>query len=658
MPMLAAALLALSAPLVTAADVHRVIGLESPAISPDARRAALVVDRVIWSADRQDSDLVIVNLGTRARRTVVGAGKDLSAPAFSPDGSRLAYLADDPQSDRTEVFVVPAGGGTARQLTHWRSDVASFSWRPDGRALAFSAAEQRVVRRGTDRFRNSFIFTTEPITAHSQPRSQHLYVQGIDDGAVTQLTSGEESVCDDSPLSWSPDGREIAITLCRNAILNDQSWSRTAIVTVASRTTRALTGRTMWESSARFSPDGKHVAYLYSDGDSQIALTQLYVTTPAGGSGTAVSTSLDRPVGDAVWSPDSKSLVATAPDGLTNAIWRVALDGTAQRLDVGDLVPGVPLTTTGGAESPELGSALARDGTLAFVATATTQPIELYVRRAGGAILRATGFNTAIAHRNWASADPITFPTSTGVTADGMLYKPPGFQSVRRYPLVVYLHGGPDDPTMREFDGWAQVMAAHGWLVLRPNYRGSPNLGFRYQNAILYDPEDGPSADVMSAVATVRAMGIVDDRRIAVCGWSYGGILTAWLISKYHIWSAAVSGASVNDWITDYGTADDSLADRDLLHGSPFVGDNAAEWRRVSAISYVADVTTPVLLLSDIGDNRDPFATTSMYWRALRDNGKDAVLRVWPVAGHFPSDPVRTDDVYRYWTDFIAQHFK
>jgi dipeptidyl aminopeptidase/acylaminoacyl peptidase len=152
-------------------------------------------------------------------------------------------------------------------------------------------------------------------------------------------------------------------------------------------------------------------------------------------------------------------------------------------------------------------------------------------------------------------------------------------------------------------------------------------------------------------------MGIVDDRRVAVSGWSYGGILTAWLISKYHIWSAAVSGASVNDWITDYGTADDSLADRDLLHGSPFVGDNAAEWRRVSAISYVADVTTPVLLLSDTGDNRDPFASTSMYWRALRDNGKDAVLRVWPVAGHFPDDPVRTDDVYRYWIDFIAQHF-
>jgi dipeptidyl aminopeptidase/acylaminoacyl peptidase len=155
----------------------------------------------------------------------------------------------------------------------------------------------------------------------------------------------------------------------------------------------------------------------------------------------------------------------------------------------------------------------------------------------------------------------------------------------------------------------------------------------------------------------VSARGIVDESRIAVSGWSYGGIMTAWMISKYHIWRAAVSGASVDDWVADYGTADDSLADEDLFHGSPFVGANAVEWRRASAISYVNDVTTPVLILSDVGDNRDSFATSSMYWRALHDNHKDATLRVWPVDGHFPSDPVRTLDVYHYWIDFIAQHF-
>jgi dipeptidyl aminopeptidase/acylaminoacyl peptidase len=128
------------------------------------------------------------------------------------------------------------------------------------------------------------------------------------------------------------------------------------------------------------------------------------------------------------------------------------------------------------------------------------------------------------------------------------------------------------------------------------------------------------------------------------------------MISKYHIWRAAVSGASVNDWTTDYGVADDADSDRALFHGSPFVAD-PAEWRRASAISYVRDVTTPVLILSDVGDNRDPFATSAMYWRALRDNQKDATLRVWPVDGHFPRDPVRAADVYDHWIDYIAGHF-
>jgi dipeptidyl aminopeptidase/acylaminoacyl peptidase len=201
-------------------------------------------------------------------------------------------------------------------------------------------------------------------------------------------------------------------------------------------------------------------------------------------------------------------------------------------------------------------------------------------------------------------------------------------------------------------------MAARGWLVLQPNYRGSDDLGIAYQRAVLYDPEDGPGRDIMAAVNAVRARGSVDDSRVAVCGWSYGGIMTAWMISKYHIWKAAVSGASVDDWITDYGTADDSLSDEDLFHGSPFVGSNAAEWRRDSAISYVAGVTTPVLILSDVGDNRDSFATSAMYWRALRDNHKDATLRVWPISGHFPRDPVRAADVYHYWIDYIATHFE
>ncbi|MDB5071690.1 MAG: hypothetical protein JWM87_2801, partial [Candidatus Eremiobacteraeota bacterium] len=186
----------------------------------------------------------------------------------------------------------------------------------------------------------------------------------------------------------------------------------------------------------------------------------------------------------------------------------------------------------------------------------------------------------------------------------------------------------------------------------------SDNLGLAYQRGVRYDASEGPGKDIMAAVDAVRARGIVDDKRIVVGGWSYGGIMTAWMISKYHIWRAAVSGASVNDWAADYGTADDPGADKALFHGSPYVGGNAAEYRKASAITYARDVTTPVLIVSDVGDNRDPFATSSMYFRALRDNGKDATFIAYPVDGHFPGDPVRTADLYGRWIDWFARHLR
>ncbi|MBV8154068.1 MAG: S9 family peptidase [Candidatus Eremiobacteraeota bacterium] len=644
-------------------DFQHAVRLEGPAISPDGKRAVVVVSRINWNEDKYEDELWIVDLASRAQRALTYGRKGLSDPAFSPDGTRLAFIADDGDGDdaHSQVFVMPLDGGDARPVTHAKEGVEQFAWRPDGRAVAYAAEDAQRERKGADRFRDSFVFTTEPITARSRPQPVHLFVQPLGaDATATQLTFGPESVAageGESTLSWSPDEKTIAFVLCPNAILNDESYSRVALVDVASKVVRPLTGHGAWESDPLFSPDGTHVAYTYSNGDSQVNLAQLYVTTPAGGPGSAVSAPVDRPISDSAWARDSKSVYFAVPDRATNALYRVALGGEPQRLPV-DLTPGTPGTTTGAAVESSLRNAIAADGTLVFVGTATKQPPELFARLSDGTLAKLTEFNRWLAQYDLATAERITYPTLTGITADGVLYLPPGFTPGRKYPLSVYIHGGPTSSSSLIFDFWAQVMAARGWIVLRPNYRGSDDLGLAYQRAVLYDPEEGPGKDIMAAVDSVRARGIVDDSRIAVSGWSYGGIMTAWMISKYHIWKAAVSGASVNDWTTDYGTADDSLADVDLFHGSPFTGSNAAEWRRASAVWYAKDVTTPTLILSDVGDNRDPFATSSIYWRALRDNHKDATLRVWPVYGHFPSDPVRTVDVYHYWLDFIAQHFR
>jgi dipeptidyl aminopeptidase/acylaminoacyl peptidase len=610
-----------------------------------------VASRVNWDEDRYDRELILVDLAMRAQRKLTYERTGLSDPAFSPDGTSVAFIADKGSGDdaTSQVWIMPLNGGDARPVTDAKDGVDQFAWRPDGKALAYVASDPKPERKGAAKFRDSFVFTTEPITAREFPRPAHLFVTDLNSGRARQLTFGAQSVAageGQSTISWSPDGATIAFTLTPNAILNDESYSHVALVDVATKAVRPLTSHTAWESNPLFSPDGKLIAYVYSNGDGQVNLNTVYVTTPAGGTGRAISTAFDRNVADVAWLADSSGVYFRAPDRTEAAIVRAPLDGAPERVDM----HGVQIASG-------LDGAVGPQGTLVFVGGETKGPPEVYLRSPSGSVEKITTFNDNIAQLHLASAETITFPTTTGIQGDAVLYTPPDFVAGRKYPLAVFIHGGPTSASTTQFDFWSQVMAGHGWLVLRPNYRGSDNLGLAYQRAVLYDAEDGPGKDIIAAVNAVRARGIVDDARISVSGWSYGGIMTAWMISKYHVWKAAVSGASVNDWSTDYGVADDSLSDRDLFHGSPYATANSAEWRRASAISYAHDVTTPVLILSDVGDNRDPFATSSMYWRALRDNGKDATLRVWPVNGHFPSDPVRTVDVYHYWIGYIAQDY-
>ncbi len=630
-------------------DFQSLVGISSPAISPDGKRAIFLQTHVLWNDDERDTELVMIDLATHAQRMLTYDRKQIADPTFSPNGSSIAFIAMSGSDAKPQVFVMRLDGGDARPITDAKGGVIQYAWRPDSLEIAYTASDVQPVRKGADRFRDSFIFTTQPIVNREAPEPVHLFVISASGGSARELSFGTQSVVSGearSQISWAPDGKTIAVTVAPNPILNDESYSHVALIDVATGHMRYLTTHDAWESGALWSPDGSHIAYADAAGDPQVNLVEAYVTQPSGGDGTEISAPIDRQVSQIAWARDSQSLFVVAPDHTTLAMYRAALNGGVQRVDLGDLVV-----------QSDLDGAIGPDDAMLFVASAATRPPELYYRSPVGAITQLTDVNKAIAQLDLSTPQSITFPTNTGIDGDGVLYLPPDFVSGKQYPLVVSIHGGPTSSSMLSFDFYAQVMAARGWIVLHPNYRGSDNLGLTYQRAVLYDPEAGPGRDIMAAVDAVRARGIVDPHRIAVCGWSYGGIMTAWMISKYHIWAAAVSGASVNDWITDYGTADDSLADVDLFHGSPFVGNNAAEWRAASAISYVSDVTTPVLILSDVGDNRDPFATSSMYWRALRDNHKDATLRVWPVDGHFPSDPVRQADVEHYWIQFIAQHF-
>ncbi len=269
-----------------------------------------------------------------------------------------------------------------------------------------------------------------------------------------------------------------------------------------------------------------------------------------------------------------------------------------------------------------------------------------------------TNFNQQIAALQLGKVEPFEWQGPDGFREDGILVYPPDFSKDKKYPLVLYVHGGPQMATTTQFDDLAQLMAARDYVVFRPNYRGSDNLGNAYQSAIYNDAGNGPRRDVMAGIDAAKKLGFVDESKIAVSGWSYGGILTTWLIGHYHIWKTAVAGASGTGWNEEYNLSDFGVVNRYGFKGSPWVGDNMKDYVAQSAITYAARIKTPTLILLDTGDARVPITQSYELYHALKDNGVTVKFVAYQVPGHSPDDPVRLRDLCSRWLDWLDQYLK
>jgi len=339
-------------------------------------------------------------------------------------------------------------------------------------------------------------------------------------------------------------------------------------------------------------------------------------------------------------------------DGTRTALWLLPLGGAAKRLDLGDVSPSWGFW---------IDVSLGRDGAIAFAGSTPDRPTELYYLASPTTPpRRLTDLNAEVASRQIGTMERLEWPGPDGFRDDGVVTYPPGFDKGKRYPLVLIVHGGPTAASVRAFNLFSQVVAAHDYIVFSPNYRGSDNLGNAYQRAIFNDAGDGPGRDVMAGIAALVRLGVVDTTRIAVSGWSYGGYMTTWLTGHYHVWKAAVAGAAVTNLVDQYNMADFNVLERYSFasFGSPWTGKSLQAYRDQSPISYVAAMKTPTLILSDVRDPRVTVTQSYELYHALRDNGVPVKFVAYPVDGHFPGDPVRTTDVYRRWLGWLDQYLK
>jgi dipeptidyl aminopeptidase/acylaminoacyl peptidase len=275
----------------------------------------------------------------------------------------------------------------------------------------------------------------------------------------------------------------------------------------------------------------------------------------------------------------------------------------------------------------------------------------------GAAPQRLTDFNAETAALELGRSETIQWDNE-GFHADGVVTYPPDFAPAKKYPLVLYIHGGPRSASKQSFTRLAQLLAAQGWIVFEPNYRGSDNLGNDFQAAIWNDAGAGPGHDVMTGVKQLEKRGFIDSDRMAVSGWSYGGYMTTWLLGNYPSrWKAAVAGAAVTDWMDQYNLGDGNVRAGVRFGGSPWTDAKRIQsFREQSPMNYAPKIKAPTLILSDTGDYRVPITQSFQLYHALRDNGVTTQFIAYPVSGHFPTDPVHSRDIDRRWIAWLAKY--
>ncbi|MGA8442790.1 MAG: S9 family peptidase [Candidatus Sulfotelmatobacter sp.] len=657
-------------------DVTKIVTVSDPQISPDGKSIICVVSRQNFDENRSDGELVLVDVATGAQRVLTFDRKGVGSPRWSPSGDRLAFVAVVPytpdknkkddttkREDSSQVFVLPMGGGDARKVTNAPNGVEQFAWRPNGRDIAYVTSDDPPNQKEIEKHNDSFEVGDNSYLATGAPTPSHIWMASADGEnaggeKAKRLTSGPWSLPKSgpqqgspvSPISWTPDGKSLTFIRQEHPHSGDIDLTTLQVLDVETGEIRKLTSHEKLETFSLFSPDGSQLAYWYPrDGDWN-NINEIYVTSTAGGDGIDLTRDIDRNLQRAIWMPDGQSLLVGGHDGTRISLWLQPLKRKARKLSLGEVNP-TWLFWIDAAVGPK--------GEIAFTGSTASQPSELYyMPSSADPPKRLTNFNQQIAALQLGKVDRFEWQGPDGFHEDGILVYPPDFSKDKKYPLVLLIHGGPTDASATDFYAFEHLVAARDYVVFEPNYRGSDNLGNAYQRAIYNDAGDGPGRDVMAGIEAVKKLGFVDESKIAVTGWSYGGYMTSWLIGHYHIWKAAVAGAAFMSATEGYNLSDFNVSFRYVFKGSPWMGGNMKDYVAQSSITYTSQIKTPTLILGNTGDSLVPITQSYQLYHALKDNGVPVKFVAYPVPGHLPGGPVRRRDVYSRWLGWLDQYLK
>jgi dipeptidyl aminopeptidase/acylaminoacyl peptidase len=584
----------------------------NPQISPDGSQIVYTRRWTDKFNDKYENEIWIVNIdGSRNRFLLKG-----SAPAWSPDGKRLAYVAPG-QPAGTQIFVkwmdTPDAG---TQLTALERPPANMQWSPDGKRLAFNMiVPAKSQLRVTLPPRPDGAKWVEParVIDRMNYRSDasgfrpegfmHIFMVGDTGGTPRQLTDGDFN---HNAPEWMPDSQTIVFSATRKP---DAEYIRfgSEIYALNTRTNQItpLTDRDGTDQEPIVSRDGKRIAYIGSDrNEDTYNIQKLYVMDSNGQNKRVLTESFDRTPFGLMWSEDGNDIYFSTEDKGTNNLYSIGLRGG----EVRQLTKG---------NHQLLASSMARNGVVTGVLSDAKQPgdvVAFSLKQTAPRKLTAVN-DDLLEGRRLGEVEEIWYDSVGGMKVQGWIVKPPDFNPSKKYPLMLYIHGGPHAMYGIGFNFEFQNHAAENYVVLYTNPRGSSGYGKAFGNAINNNYPGQDYDDLMKGVDEVIKCGYVDEKNMFVTGGSGGGVLTAWIVGHTDRFAAAVSMKPVINWYSFVGTTDGA----DWYYNfKKLPWEDPSEHLRRSPITYVGNVKTPTMLLTGELDLRTPMEQTEQYYRALK----------------------------------------
>lgn len=631
----------------TIEDLFRIERVSSAVVSPDGGHVAYVVGTSDLAKNSETSAIWMVPVAGGESRRMTTADSSASSPRFSPDGRWLSFLATRGEGAEQQVWVIDLRGGEAQPITDVKQGVRGYEWAPDAQRLALLIRDEApepaegapqppwVIDRL--QFKRDYV-------GYLNRLRPHLYVLDLASEELKQLTSGDY---DDSSPTWSPDGNRIAFVSNRTAE-PDSNYDTDVWVVDANPTGEPVPVRISTsagsDGSPSWSPDSSTLAWLTSlrPEIGGYAMSHLALGSPGQGPRVLTET-VDRNFRSPQFSEDGERVL-----GLLES------EGTQHLVEVPTY--GGEMRTLWGGDRRVGGFARIPGGGVVAAASTSEAPTNLWVVDGDGGVRQLTHHNEELLgalRLGRVVQESTTGPDGTQV--DAFYTFPPDAVDGEPLPTILWIHGGPMGQDDWGWDGQQQLFAAHGYLVVQPNYRGSHGYGQEFALGLWQDWGGPERVDSIAAVDHAIERGWADPERLGVGGWSYGGITTNAIITNTDRFKAAIAGASAALWVAAYGH-DQYQRWYEQELGLPW--ENRELWERLSTYNQVDQIRTPTLWIGGEKDWNVPIIQSEMMYQAMKRLGRETLLVVYPGQGHGGFPPVYASDRYRRFLGWFGKYLQ